>query len=90
MAEGGINNHAGFIWSVADLLRGDYKQADYGKVILPRAKKYPVEVRERAVRLILEHRGEYNTKWAAIPPVAEKIGCSAERLRSWLREAELD
>ena len=35
MAEDGINNHAGFIWSIADLLRGDYKQADYGKVILP-------------------------------------------------------
>ena len=30
-----INNHAGFIWSVADLLRGDYKQSEYGKVILP-------------------------------------------------------
>ena len=30
-----INNHAAFIWSVADLLRGDYKQSEYGKVILP-------------------------------------------------------
>src|SRR5689334_6406414 len=30
-----IRNHAGFIWSVADLLRGDYKQSEYGKVILP-------------------------------------------------------
>ncbi len=35
MAETTINNHAAFIWSVADLLRGDYKQSDYGKVILP-------------------------------------------------------
>jgi type I restriction enzyme M protein len=35
MAESGINNHAGLIWSVADLLRGDYKQSEYGKVILP-------------------------------------------------------
>ncbi len=35
MAESRINNHAGFIWSVADLLRGDYKQSEYGKVILP-------------------------------------------------------
>ena len=35
MAEGQINNHAAFIWSVADLLRGDYKQSEYGKVILP-------------------------------------------------------
>lgn len=35
MADARINNHAGFIWSVADLLRGDYKQSDYGKVIPP-------------------------------------------------------
>ncbi len=35
MAEARINNHAAFIWSVADLLRGDYKQSEYGKVILP-------------------------------------------------------
>ncbi len=35
MAETRINNHAGFIWGVADLLRGDYKQSEYGKVILP-------------------------------------------------------
>ena len=35
MAESTINNHAAFIWSVADLLRGDYKQSEYGKVILP-------------------------------------------------------
>ena len=31
----GINNHAGFVWSIADLLRGDYKQSEYGRVILP-------------------------------------------------------
>ncbi len=35
MDEAAISNHAGFIWSVADLLRGDYKQSEYGKVILP-------------------------------------------------------
>ena len=35
MAETRINNHAAFIWSVPDLLRGDYKQSEYGKVILP-------------------------------------------------------
>lgn len=35
MAEAAIRNHAGFIWSVADLLRGDYKQSEYGRVILP-------------------------------------------------------
>ena len=35
MSDAAIRNHAGFIWSVADLLRGDYKQSEYGKVILP-------------------------------------------------------
>lgn len=35
MADGQVKNHAEFIWSAADLLRGDYKQSDYGKVILP-------------------------------------------------------
>jgi transposase len=53
-------------------------------------KRYPVEVRERAVRLVLEHRDEYETKWAAITSVAEKIGCSAETLRGWVRQAEVD
>lgn len=53
-------------------------------------KRYPVEVRQRAVRLVLEHRDEYQTKWAAISSVAEKIGCSGETLRGWVRQAEVD
>ncbi len=52
--------------------------------------RYPVEVRERAVRLVLEHRDEYETKWAAITSIAGKIGCSAETLRGWVRQAEVD
>jgi transposase len=52
--------------------------------------RYPVEVRERAVRLVLEHRDEYETKWAAICSIAGKIGCSAETLRGWVRQAEVD
>jgi transposase len=52
--------------------------------------RYPVEVRERAVRLVLEHHGEYETKWAAITSIAEKFGCSAETLRGWVRQAEVD
>jgi transposase len=54
------------------------------------SKRYPVEVRERAVRLVLEHRGEYETKWAAMSSIAQKIGCSAETLRGWVRRAEID
>jgi transposase len=53
-------------------------------------KRYPVEVRERAVRLVLEHRGEYETEWAAIVSIAGKFGCSTEALRGWVRQAEVD
>jgi transposase len=52
--------------------------------------RYPVEVRQRAVRLVLEHRGEYETEWAAICSISGKIGCSAETLRGWVRRAEVD
>jgi len=55
-----------------------------------KVRRYPVEVRERAVRLVLEHRDEYETKWAAITSIAEKFGCSAETLRGWVRQAEVD
>jgi len=50
--------------------------------------KYSPEVRERAVRLVLEQQGEYESQWAAIASVAEKIGCTAETLRKWVRAAE--
>jgi transposase len=52
--------------------------------------RYPVEVRQRAVRLVLEHRGEYETEWAAICSISAKMGCSAETLRGWVRRSEVD
>ena len=53
-------------------------------------KRYSPEVRERAVRMVLEHRGEYESEWAAIGSIAQKIGCTAETLRKWVRQAERD
>jgi transposase len=55
-----------------------------------RVPPYPPEVRARAVRLVLEHQGEHGSQWAAIHAVAEKIGCSGETLRHWVRQAERD
>jgi transposase len=55
-----------------------------------RRPPYPREVRERAVRMVFEHRGEYDSQWAAITSIAEKLGMTAETLRSWVRQAEVD
>jgi len=55
-----------------------------------RPSRYSPEVRERAVRMVLEHRGEYDSQWAATRSIAGKIGCSAETLRKWIRQAERD
>jgi len=54
------------------------------------SKRYPAEVRERAVRMVLEHEGEYDSQWAAISSVAQKLGMTAETLRKWVRTAEID
>ena len=51
---------------------------------------FPPEVRERAVRLVLEHQREYRNQSEAIRSVAGKIGCNPETLRGWVRQAERD
>ena len=55
-----------------------------------RPSRYSPEVRERAVRMVLDHQGEYDSQWAAMASIASKIGCTAETLRKWVRQAERD
>ena len=52
--------------------------------------KFSAEVRERVVRMVLEHQHEYGSQWAAILSISSKIGCTAETLRRWIRQAERD
>lgn len=52
--------------------------------------RFSPEVRERAVRLVLDHEESYGSQWAAMRSIAAKIGCSPETLRNWVRQAERD
>jgi transposase-like protein len=53
-------------------------------------KQFSSEVRERAVRLVQEHRGEYPSLWAAVESIAPKIGCVPSTLLAWVKRAEID
>jgi transposase len=52
--------------------------------------RYAPEVRERAVRLVQEAQKDHQSQWAAIQSVADKIGCTHETLRRWVRQDERD
>jgi transposase len=54
------------------------------------SNRFSPEVRQRAVRMVLEHGGDHASQWAAIGSIAAKIGCTAETLRTWVRQAERD
>ena len=49
----------------------------------------PVD-RERAIRLVFDQQGRHSSQWAAIQSIASKVGCTAETLRRWVRQAETD
>src|ERR1041384_3952258 len=55
-----------------------------------RRSRNPQELRERAVRMVQEHRDEYPSEWAAIISIAGKLGVGTEALRLWLRRAQVD
>ena len=55
-----------------------------------KSNKFSPEVRERAVRLVQEHRGEYTSLWAAVESIAPKIGCVPQTLLEWVKRAEVD
>ncbi len=57
---------------------------------MDKRSRYSPEVRERAVRMVQEHEREYPSQWAAIVSIAQKIGCTGETLRHWVRRVERD
>ena len=57
---------------------------------MTRPSRFSPEVHDRAVRMVLEQQDKHESQWAAITSIAEKIGCAAETLRSWVRRAERD
>jgi transposase len=53
-------------------------------------KRYSSEFRERAVRMVREHRSEHASQWAAVASIAAKIGCTAQTLQNWMNKADVD
>jgi len=54
------------------------------------SNQFSPEVRQRAVWMVLDHGGDHASQWAVIGSIAPKIGCTAETLRKWVRQAERD
>ena len=55
-----------------------------------KSTKFSPEVRERAVRMVQEHRGEYPSMWSAIESISAKIGCVPQTLHEWVKKSEID
>jgi transposase-like protein len=52
--------------------------------------KFSPEVRERSVRMVLDHAGDHSSRWAAMVSIAGKIGCTAQTLNEWVKKAEVE
>lgn len=57
---------------------------------MKRSNRYSPEIKERAIRLVYEHRSEDSSQWSAIVSIASKIGCTPETLREWIKQHEID
>jgi transposase len=57
---------------------------------MDKTKKYSPEVKERAVRMVLESRSDHRSLWSAVESIAEKIGCVPQTLLEWVRKHEVD
>ena len=57
---------------------------------MKKSNKFSPEVRERAVRMVQEHRGEYPSLWAAVQSIAPKVGCVPQTLLTWVQRHEVD
>ncbi len=55
-----------------------------------KSNKFSPEVRQRAVRMVQEHRGEYPSLWSAVESIAPKIGCVPQTLLDWVKRQEID
>jgi transposase len=57
---------------------------------MPRTTRYSPELRERAVKMVVEHREDYPSEWATMTAVASMLGMTPETLRNWVRKAQVD